>query len=668
MRAWISGRLPIDTLLAFAFGATFLLLTILLEVFLGRAETPLTIRVTLALAAAGIGAALPGLLDFQASAGKSYAIKGSGALVFFLVVYLVNPLSAQPDAAPVIEDFTVEPSRIIPGQAVAIAWRARNAEIVRLSPPGREWRNASSVSDRITAAPAENTTYLLELLVKGTPVASRSARVQVSAAVCTAKAEQVILRAGPGKRYPEIEQQGQQVKLTPIDRSQSEFQPNGRVVEADWIHVRWSGEGEDGWAALSDLNCPPGLLDVLPIVSTPPPTPTVTPTPTSTTTPTLTPTATPTPTPTATMTSTPLPAKIVRFDVSPAQVVPGQVVLITFEFENAEKAELLAVSSQDGAQREPLPIGGGNEMPASLADQAQHNPAQPTTYELILKNAEDRVLAKRTGRVDIIAPKCEVKTTTAFENLKVRSGPGTLYALVASKSNNQTPVLLPNGTRVTPLGYTPPTGIEQGGVAYTWIKVSYQTSDGLQEGWLAWSFLDDCNIDYTDLPRVPPSDWPPTPTARAQATPTATPLPTAADVTPLSPAPPATPQPPVVFGPYQVVSSGAAGCTVWQRAFQLSDARMVLDTSQGGGRGYALVVMHQQPLGSLGPGSVTQLGGMQEPVLETAIGANGREEVRVTVPVCPTRLVQNSSPFGSSSVRWVDHEAVFVVQLFGRYP
>ena len=123
-----------------------------------------------------------------------------------------------------------------------------------------------------------------------------------------------------------------------------------------------------------------------------------------------------------------------------------------------------------------------------------------------------------------------------------------------------------------------------------------------------------------------------------------------------------------MFGPYQVVSNGSAGCAVWKRSFQLPDARRVLDTSQGGNRGYALVVNYQHPLDSLGPGSIDQLGGMQQPVVETTIGVNGREEVRGTVPVCPTRLGQSSSPFGGSRVRWVDHVAVFEVRLFGRHP
>lgn len=667
MRTWISGRLPIDTLLAFAFGVVFLAITILLEVFLGGEETRSTIRVTLALAAAGIGAGIPGLLNFNASTDKGLAIKGSGALVLFLVVYLVNPLSTQPNAVPDIEQFTVEPSRIIPGQAVTIAWRARNADIVRLRPLNKEWQNDQSVNDSVTTSPITNTTYVLELLVKGAPVATREATVVVSLPVCTAKAEQIVLRTGPGERFPEVIRLNKRVKLVPIDYSTLEYQPDGRVVQSEWMHVRWEGENGEGWAPAADLDCPSGILEVLSAASTLPPTPTVTPTPTSPPTATATPTSSATPAPTPTFTLTPLPPKIVSFTVLPTEVVPGQVVLITFAFENADQAELLASPAQIGTQPELLPIGGG-KVSRDLADQIQHRPVQATTYELILKDGAGTVLAKRRSRVDLVAPACVVTTTNPYENLQLRSGPGTLYANVPSKSNSDLPVLLPNGTRVTALGYTLPTGLEREGVAFTWIKIEYQTSDGLQEGWVAWTFLK-CAVDYVLLPLIAKDNWPPTPTPRAQATPTATPSPMAASVTPLPPAPPATPQPSVVFGPYQVVSSGEAGCTVWQRAFQLPDARMILDTSQGDGLGYALLVVRYQPrLDSLGPGTIEQLGGMQPPVLETTIGANGREEVRVTVPVCPTRLVQNSSLFGASRVRWVDHLAVFEIQLFGRYP
>lgn len=666
MRTWISGRLPIDTLLAFAFGVVFLAITIVLEVLLGGDEARLTIRVTLALAAAGIGAGIPGLLNFQASSGKGLAIKGSGALVFFLVVYLINPLSSQPKTVPDIEEFTVHPLNIMPGQMVTIVWRARNADVVRLRPLNQEWRNDQSVSASVTTSPITDTTYMLELLINGAPVATREASVVVSLPVCTARGEQVSLRTGPGERFPEAARLNKRIKLAPIDYSPLEYQPDGRVIRSEWLHLRWEGDDSEGWAPTADLDCPSGTLGVLPI-ATPPPTPTVTPTATSTPTATATQTPTSSPTPTPTTTSTPPPPKILSFSVSPTEVVPGQVVLITFAFENADQAELLASAAQNGTPPELLPIGGGDVVPRDLADQVQHRPAQATTYELILRDTAGAVQAKRRSRVEVVAPECVVNTTNPYENLQLRSGPGTLYAPVPSERNSDLPVLLPNGTRVTALGYTPPSGLEQGGVAFTWIKIEYQTSEGLQEGWVAWTFLK-CAVEYALLPRIPKEEWPPTPTPRAQATPTATPSPTATSVPPLPPAPPATPQPPAVFGPYQVISGGAAGCTVWQRSFQLPDARMVLDTSQGDGRGYALVVTHQQPLGSLGPGTIEQLGGMREPVLETTIGANGREEVRVTVPVCPTRLVERSSPFGGSRARWVDHLAVFEVHLFGRFP
>lgn len=277
MRTWISGRLPIDTLLAFAFGVVFLLITILLEVVLGRDEASPIIHVTLALAAMGIGAGIPGLLNFTASTGKGLAIKGSGALVCFLVVYLVNPLSSQPNSAPDIEQLTVEPSRIIPGQVVTIAWRARNADIVRLQPLNKEWQNDQSVSASVTTRPVTNTTYVLELVVKGTPVATREATVVVSLPVCTARLEQVIVRTGPGERFPEATRLNNRVRLAPIDYSTREYQPDGRIIQSEWLHMRWDGENGEGWAPAADLDCPPGIVDVLPTASVMPHTPTVTP-------------------------------------------------------------------------------------------------------------------------------------------------------------------------------------------------------------------------------------------------------------------------------------------------------------------------------------------------------------------------------------------------------
>lgn len=505
------------------------------------------------------------------------------------------------------------------------------------------------------------------------------------------------VRKGPGTSYEVLAELKPGTPITPIEYAPIEqvSHAGGQPARDPWFKI--TVDGIDGWVnsrqqgedpyIKCDFEGTGGLLVAKEIpptptfTATPPATSTSTATPTPTVSTTSTATSTSAPTSTSTFTPSPLPPKIVRFDVLPPKVVPGQAVWITFEFENAEKAELFAYLTENTAQSRPFLIGGGNEVPPNLSDQVQDKPAEGTTYALLLKDAAGEIRVRKTGRVEVVVPECRVnidadKPQYERQNLTLRSGPGTLYTPVATANAYGTPepVKLPFGFPVRALGYVEPTGLEDPKATPEppderyWIKVEYRRSDGLRSGWLAQDLLI-CEFEFKLLPLVSISDWPPTPTPRAQATPTATPMPTAANVTPLPPAPPATPQPPVVFGPYQVVSNGGAGCAVWERAFQLPDPRMVLDTSQGDGRGYALVVRQQGPLGSLGPGTIDLPGGMKPPVLETAVGVNGREEVRVTVPVCPTRLVvQSSSPFRGDSVRWVDHVAVFEIQLFGRYP
>lgn len=85
----ISGSLDINVVLAFAFGVIFL------SVMLGFATwfpnpTPFQLRVyitALALAAAGVGAVLPGRFDFK----YKTIVRGGGALGLFALVYLNQP-------------------------------------------------------------------------------------------------------------------------------------------------------------------------------------------------------------------------------------------------------------------------------------------------------------------------------------------------------------------------------------------------------------------------------------------------------------------------------------------------------------------------------------------------------------------------------------------------
>jgi formylglycine-generating enzyme required for sulfatase activity len=55
-----------------------------------------TFKITLALAAAGIAAGIPGLLNLEMSSGKLLAIKGTGAFAAFLIVFFFNPVSGSP--------------------------------------------------------------------------------------------------------------------------------------------------------------------------------------------------------------------------------------------------------------------------------------------------------------------------------------------------------------------------------------------------------------------------------------------------------------------------------------------------------------------------------------------------------------------------------------------
>jgi hypothetical protein len=82
-------QMTTDKILAFAFGVVFVVVMLCLAVFFPNpTETQWFIfRVVLALAAAGVGAVLPGLLNVQAGP----AIRAGGALALFVIVYWFNP-------------------------------------------------------------------------------------------------------------------------------------------------------------------------------------------------------------------------------------------------------------------------------------------------------------------------------------------------------------------------------------------------------------------------------------------------------------------------------------------------------------------------------------------------------------------------------------------------
>ena len=83
----------LSTILAFCFGVVFLaaLLAIVI-IFPDPTDRQFEIiRTVLALAAGGVAAAIPGLLNLQLGAGSKLAIRAGGAIAVFVVVYFYSP-------------------------------------------------------------------------------------------------------------------------------------------------------------------------------------------------------------------------------------------------------------------------------------------------------------------------------------------------------------------------------------------------------------------------------------------------------------------------------------------------------------------------------------------------------------------------------------------------
>lgn len=80
------------TIVAISFGIIFIIVILLLSIKFPN-PTPhqaWVFRVVLSLAAAGIGATLPGLLKIEGQIAQ-FAIGASGALGLFIIVYFFNP-------------------------------------------------------------------------------------------------------------------------------------------------------------------------------------------------------------------------------------------------------------------------------------------------------------------------------------------------------------------------------------------------------------------------------------------------------------------------------------------------------------------------------------------------------------------------------------------------
>ncbi len=176
--------------------------------------------------------------------------------------------------------------------------------------------------------------------------------------------------------------------------------------------------------------------------------------------------------------------EITSFTVSPSTVVEGVDTTIQLMWET-KKADTVTIEPGLG----PVGLTGSRDVPI---------PASDTIYTLVAKGPGGEIPAQVQVMVE------QQRCFTASGTLNLRSGPGTVYdPPIAS---------LPAGTEVTPLAYS--------AVGYPddqWVKV--QVVGSSEEGWVASSFLSDCNVDVTGLggAAFPPTPTPPFAVSNVQA-------------------------------------------------------------------------------------------------------------------------------------------------------
>jgi hypothetical protein len=82
-----------SALLAFVFGVIFVTVLLVVNIAIPNptATQWTTFRIILSLAAGGVGAMIPGILDLKMEAGPKFAIQAGGALAVFVIVYFFQP-------------------------------------------------------------------------------------------------------------------------------------------------------------------------------------------------------------------------------------------------------------------------------------------------------------------------------------------------------------------------------------------------------------------------------------------------------------------------------------------------------------------------------------------------------------------------------------------------
>jgi hypothetical protein len=86
-------RMSAATILSFIFGAVFLAALLAIGIFV-REPTPFLVtiaKIIAALAAAGVGAIIPGFLNLKLSWGTDLVVRAGGAIALFVLVYFFVP-------------------------------------------------------------------------------------------------------------------------------------------------------------------------------------------------------------------------------------------------------------------------------------------------------------------------------------------------------------------------------------------------------------------------------------------------------------------------------------------------------------------------------------------------------------------------------------------------
>lgn len=205
----VSGRIPVQVLLAFGFGLLFLLVTLVIGLTTKNPTGFLQwiVRVVLSLAAAGATSIIPGLFGAKWSSVKGTSVRVTGALAVFLVVYLVNP-PALVGPKPEILRWEVFPEGLVTqGQTVTVRWAVDNADDVVVEPFGsqdlsgsfhdepdtsRTYRLRASKGSRETVSAPKKVTVATP--VPGAPVITRFEIIPETLGAGQSEARQLTLR------------------------------------------------------------------------------------------------------------------------------------------------------------------------------------------------------------------------------------------------------------------------------------------------------------------------------------------------------------------------------------------------------------------------------------------------------------------------------------------